>query len=465
MIIERDIIEELIAWKERDNRKPLILRGARQVGKTFTVERFARQHFENYIHINLEEQKDIRALFDHKNVQNIIDELSILFNEKIVPGKTLLFIDEIQVAPEAIVCMRYFYEQAKELHVIAAGSLLDHTLNEIRSSMPVGRIDFCTIHPISFKEFLKAADEILLLEYLEKYRPGDTFSELIHKKALGFLRLYFFIGGMPEAVSTYLKNKGLINAGRIHSSIVSTLRYDFGKYGNPKEQETLRDVMDYSANNIGRKVKYVNVNNEIRSDEIKSAFKKLSLSRIIHLIEQTAAGGVPLSAHRKENNYKPLFLDIGLANHIGNIQLIKIENLVTINEGALAEQFIGQELLNLVPPYIDPKLYYWSREQKNSNAEVDYLFQFNNQIFPIEVKSGKGGALKSLHVFLFEKELNTGIRFNADTPNFGQLQVKLNVGGKLQELSYQLISLPLYLCFRLPEILEQYLLMLNNSNN
>lgn len=407
--------------------------------------------------INLEEQKDLRRLFDKKDTTSIIDELSILFNITISPGKTLLFIDEIQSSPEAIVSLRYFYEQNKELHVIAAGSLLDHTLNEMKSSLPVGRVEFAYMHSLSFCEFLNAFGEQKLLGYIQNYNFSDSFSELIHKKALEYLRLYYFIGGMPEAVSIYLDRKNLIDTGRVHGSIITALRYDFGKYGTKKEQEILQDVMNYSANNVGRSVKYMRVNAEIKSNEIKSAFKKLSFSRIIHLVDCTVAGGVPLSTHLKANKFKPLFMDIGLANHIGNIQLVEINKLITINEGALAEQFIGQELLNLSESYIDPKLYYWSREEKNSNAELDYLFQFKNQIFPIEVKSGKSGTLKSLHVFLFEKNLKTGIRFNADLPSFGKLKANVRTGNSQTEIDYTLISLPMYMCFLLPDVLNRYI--------
>ena len=179
------------------------------------------------------------------------------------------------------------------------------------------------------------------------------------------------------------------------------------------------------------------------------------MSRIIYLINRTLAGGVPLAAHIKQNNFKPLFLDIGLVNHIGNIQLVAIDNLITINEGALAEQFIGQELLCLSDPNLDPPLFYWSREARSSNAELDYLYQHNNQIFPIEVKAGKSGTLKSLHVFLHEKNLSTGIRFNTDIPSYGNLRAKVRTGKSDTEIEYGLLSLPLYMCHRLTEILNQ----------
>ncbi|NCA86508.1 MAG: DUF4143 domain-containing protein [Clostridia bacterium] len=454
-MIERDITVKLIDWKQRTNRKPLIIRGARQVGKTWAIENFAKNHFNNYLKINLEEQKGLSKIFEKKDSQSILDELSVFFNITITAGKTLLFFDEIQAVPEAIVNLRYFYEQNPALHIIAAGSLLDHTLDEMKSSMPVGRVEFSNMFPLSFIEFLNACGEHRLVDYLQNFTFEKPFSELIHSKALEYLRLYYFIGGMPEAVATYLEEKNLIDTGRVHGSIVTTLRYDFGKYGSRKEQQILQEVMDFSANNVGRRFKYISVNANLRSEEIKLAFQKLSLSRIIYLINRTLASGVPLAAHIKQNNFKPLFIDIGLANHIGNIQLVSPEDLTTINEGALAEQFIGQELLTLSVPYLDPALFYWSREAKNSNAELDYLFQHNNKIFPIEVKAGKSGTLKSLHVFLHEKNLKTGIRFNTDMPSYGQLTAKVRTGKSDCEIEYGLVSLPLYMCHRLPDMLNQ----------
>jgi predicted AAA+ superfamily ATPase len=454
--MEREIIHSLVDWKDRKTRKPLLIRGARQVGKTYTIEHFARNHFSNILNINLESQKELYSVFSKKKIGSLITELSLYFDEEIVPGETLLFIDEIQSCPKAIALLRYFYEEMPELHVIAAGSLLDHTLSEMKYSMPVGRIEFLYMYPLSFKEFLIVLGEQKLISYLEAYKPGDDFSELVHRKLLEYLRIYFFVGGMPEAVELYISDKKLIETSRVHNNIITSLKYDFAKYGTSKQQEFLELVMLYSAKNVGKKVKYSNINKDIRSVNLKGAFRKLELSRIIHLVRFSNAGGVPISDNLKDDIFKPLFFDIGLVNSIGNIQLVNIQKLITMNEGALAEQFIGQELLTVEKPYIDSRLYYWMREKKNANAEVDYLFQQNNNIFPVEVKAGKTGSLKSLHVFLLEKKLKTGIRFNLDMPNFGKLSTKVRIGNSTENLNYNLISLPLYMCFVLPKIIDSY---------
>nr|NQU93262.1 ATP-binding protein [Bacteroidota bacterium] len=456
-MIKRKIEKVFHEWSDRVNRKPLIVRGARQVGKTWAIEEFAKIRFDNYLKINLEQQKDIKKLFEKGDTFEITRELSLFFQTELIPGKSLLFLDEIQACPKAIVSLRYFYEQQKDLHVIAAGSLLDHTLNSMKYPMPVGRIEFCHMYPVSFSEFLEAQGEQNILSYLDEYTFAGNFSELIHTKLIDYLRLYYFVGGMPEAVNEYIIGKDLKSVERIHSNIINSLKFDFAKYGTLSQQEHLLDVFNYVANNVGKRIKYVNISETTRSTELKTAFKKLELSRVIHNIDRTTAGGVPLSAFTKDDKYKSIFMDIGLANHIGNIQLVDLQKLVTFNEGALAEQFIGQELLTIPETYLDPQLFYWSREVKNSNAELDFLYQHQNKIFPIEVKAGKSGSLKSLHLFLAEKNLLTGIRFNTDLPSFGELTAKVRIGNIQQQLSYRLISLPLYMCSNLPLILNQYL--------
>jgi len=452
--MKREITNELIDWKNRTNRKPLIIRGARQVGKTYSIEQFARSHFKNFVKINFEEQNELKSIFKIQKTDQILNELSILYSTDIIYGETLIFLDEIQACPEAIVTLRYFFEKHPALHIIAAESLLDFALKEMKYSMPVGRIEFCYMYPMSFKEFIIALSEDRILNYMENYSLDSDFSPAIHKKILEFLRLYLFIGGMPEAVKTYIHEKQLSKVERVLSNILTTLQYDFAKYGNRKQQEYLVSVLRYSAQNIGKKVKYTNIDRDIRSSYLKESFHRLELARLLHCIRHTNASRIPLVNHVNENIYKPLLLDIGLANHLCGIRLIELEKILTSHEGALAEQFIGQELLTISAPYIDPKLYYWTREEKNSNAEIDYVYQYNNSVYPIEVKAGKTGSLKSLHVYLFEKNLKIGIRFNLDLPSTGKFKTKVSTRNKLGEIEYTLISLPLYMCFNLPELLN-----------
>ncbi len=453
--MRRDIIQLFIDWKEKKSRKPLIVRGARQVGKTFAIKEFATHHFENSVSINLEESPVLRTIFLSNNPFLIIQELSVLKKTRIEPGKTLLFLDEIQVCPEAIVSLRYFYEQMPELHVIAAGSLLDHTLNELKLSMPVGRVEFCYMYPMSFREFLLAVSEDQLLTYLDEYAFSMDYSQAIHLKLLEYLRYYFFIGGMPEAVKVFVDDNDLLAIDRIQNNILTSLQYDFAKYGSRNQQSHLAGVMKYVGQNTGRKIKYVNIDREIRSANLKEAFYKLEMSRILILAKHTASANIPITTHLNSDIFKAYFLDIGLANHLCHIQLTDPAKITTINEGALAEQFVAQELLAMSDKYIAPQLYYWTREAKNANAEIDFLFQHNNTIYPLEVKAGKSGTLKSLYVYLFEKNLNTGIRFNTDMPSEGIFKTKVRSGNKSDEITIRLISLPLYMITQLPGLLKR----------
>jgi len=445
----------LDSWKDSPNHKPLIIRGARQVGKTYIVDKFAKANFKYYLKINPEQDGQIKEIFQSNNPEFIIGELSALYNIPLIAGKTLLFIDEIQMAPEALTALRYFHEQMPYLHVIAAGSLLDHTLNEMPYSMPVGRIEFAYMYPLNFKEFLLANKQEGLINYIDNFVFDKPFSSAIHQKIVDYLRLYFFIGGMPEAVRVYVETKNLIEVEKIHSTILTSFQYDFAKYGSRKQQEYLKDCFNYAARNIGRKVKYSAVNKSVHSLYLRDAFLKLELSRIIHLVRKTKSSKVPINQYVENDVFKPVFLDIGLVCHMSRIKLTDIQSLVTDFEGALAEQFVGQELVSSFQFFEDAKLFYWTREAKNANAEIDFLFQIGNRIFPIEVKAGKTGTLKSLQVYLTEKKEDTGIRLNIDLPSLGKnLSAVVNLRGEKQKLTYQLISLPMYMAGGLKKRVE-----------
>ncbi len=232
---------------------------------------------------------------------------------------------------------------------------------------------------------------------------------------------------------------------KVHSEIITSFKYDFAKYGTRKQQEYLNDCLVYSANNIGKKVKYVSINKNAHSSYLKESLQKLELSRIVHLVRRTGSSKVPIDQFVDNETFKPVFLDIGLVCSMSKIKLSDITNLVTDFECTLAEQFVGQELISSFEFFEDAKLYYWSREAKNANAEIDFLFQVKNKIYPIEVKAGKTGTLKSLQVYLSEKNENAGIRFNLDLPSVGKnLSSAINVKGKMRNLKYNLLSLPLY---------------------
>ncbi len=444
----------LVEWKDRKTRKPLILRGARQTGKTYLVEEFAKNSFKTFLKIDFEFNLEIKSIFKNKDPKIIINELSLYFDSKIIPGQILLFFDEIQACPEAISTLRYFYEKIPELHVIAAGSLLDFTLRDFKYSMPVGRIEFLYIFPLSFDEFLYAQSPGLY-ELISNWTYDVEISETIHRKLSEFLRTFFFTGGMPEAAASWIENKDFIEVQRIQTSILTTMQNDFAKYGSRKQQEALQKVLFFIPKNLGRKVKYVQIDHGVRSKILKDAFYLLKMSYVINLVYKTHGNGIPLDAEHNINIFKPIFLDIGLVNRTCGLKLTNIENLITVNEGGLAEQFVGQELLSSGLKFEPPSLHYWVREEKNSNAEIDYLINNGPTVVPVEVKAGKTGSLKSLHIFLYEKKLQYGIRLNMDRPSMGGFQTSVRTKNSQNTLDYTLISLPLYLAGQLERILNE----------
>lgn len=432
----------LLEWMGRTDRKPLLLRGARQVGKTYLVEEFARGHFSSFLAVDLEKRTDLHSLFATPNPLRIVQELALLFKTEIVPGKTLLFLDEIQACPKALASLRYFYEEVPQIHVLAAGSLIDFALRDFAYSMPVGRLEFLYLTPMSFEEFLQALGEESLVDFLSSFCLPDPLSDPLHQKLCDLLRTYFFVGGMPEAVASYVRDQDLLKVQRIQTSLLTTVENDFSKYGRRIPAEHLKTVLDYSARNIGKRVKYVQVDRDVRSAEIKKGFDLLELARVLKIVRQTSANGVPLGAEISASSFKPLFLDIGLANQRCGLGTVPLEKVMTIHEGGMAEQFVGQELLNLAEWFEETGLYFWARQEKNAQAEVDYIFPHKGIIYPVEVKAGKTGSLKSLQVFLAEKKREMGIRFNLDLPSRGAFHQ-----------THTLLSLPLYLAGQLKRFL------------
>ncbi|OQX73544.1 MAG: hypothetical protein B6D64_13760 [Bacteroidetes bacterium 4484_276] len=440
----RESIEFLNHWKQRKTRKPLIIRGARQVGKTWLIEEFANG-FGNFIKINFEKHPEYSEFFSTNNVSGILENISLTLGKKIIPDQTLLFLDEVQVCPKAINALRYFYEDTPELHVVAAGSLLDHVLNELELPMPVGRVEFMYMYPLNFREFLLANGEDMIVDFLGSFHPEKEISLIIHNKILKLLRSYFFIGGMPEAVKVYVETSDLLEVERVHESILTSMEIDFAKYGKGGNFEYLRMVLRYLPRGIGKKMKYSAIDPSVKSAVLKQAFHKLELSRIVHRISANSSADIPLMQHVKHNVFKPLFIDIGLATHLLKIRLIDLENIMLINEGELAEQFIGQQLLTRQPFFIDKELFYWVREKRDSNAEIDYLVESGNTTIPVEVKAGKTGTLKSLHVFMLEKKKGYAIRFNADLPSLTDVETTVKMKSSNEQVNYKLLSMPLYL--------------------
>jgi hypothetical protein len=413
------------------------------------VEHWGAEHFEWVVTVDLERERDSHSLFSQSDPKRVLDELGVLRGRSVTPGKALLFLDEIQACPPALVLLRYFHELMPELHVIAAGSLLDFALREFEYSMPVGRIEFLHLQPMSFEEFVAATEGEALVHYLGTWTLAQPPSEAVAKKLLEAVRRYFFVGGMPEAVRACAERKDLLEVQRIQSAVVETVQADFGKYGPRRLQELMRKTYRHIAENVGRKIKFVNISREERSADVRRALEMLTLSRVVHPVLHTSANGLPLGAERDERHFKGLFLDIGLVNRLCGLDLVGAEDLITVNEGALAEQFVGQQLLCAAPAFEDPQLFYWAREARNANAEVDFVISRNQQVLPVEVKAGKTGTLRSTFQFLREKRRTRAVRFHTGSPALEEIKLPGENGKPVQ-----LLSLPLYAVGQLDRLLS-----------
>ncbi len=411
---------DLAEWKNSSSRTPLLIRGARQIGKTYIVEKFARNNFSNFIKINFELDKDYKNYFKNNlDPHKFLTALSLDKNIKIEPGKTLIFFDEIQECPEAIQALRYFHEEIPQLHIIAAGSLLEFALNSEDFKMPVGRITFKFLKPLSFYEFLKAQNKNSLIDYIHNLNLEEGSDDIIHARLLKELEAYYLVGGMPSAAQAYINNqedldRGFSKVREVHYRLLQTYKKDFGKYAKASRHDDLEAVFDYVPKSISKKFKYANVYPEAKSRDMRIALELLIKAGVCNKI-QRASNDLPLGVSASEKHFKALFLDIGLMNSSSNLDLDKFlleESAHDKFDGAIAEQFVGQELLTTFPSYQEAKLYYWERLETGT-AEIDYLLSSKNKIYPLEVKAGKTGKLKSLHVYMQEYKPKFGVRISS----------------------------------------------------
>lgn len=442
--MERSIDQELASWKDNPRRVPLLVRGGRQVGKTFAIEKFGRQHFEHCVTINFERERKFCPLFDDSlKPEVLLKSLQVLTQTAIKPGHTLLFFDEIQACPRAVMALRYFKEEMPELHVIGAGSLLEFTLKGEDFSFPVGRVEFRYMFPLTYKEFLLAAGDSLLIKELEQIDFNHPLPEPLHTHALARVREYFHVGGMPQSVLAFTQTHSPLEWKKVQQMILDTYQSDFGKYGSSAQQKYLQICFEKAPELVGCHFRYSKISPDFQSRELKTALDLLEHAGLIRYIQATHASGLPLQAGANDRKFKLIFLDIGLLQEFLHTdpELLRETNLTQINSGSLAEQFVGQELLGYGEPYRKTKLFFWEREKTGSEAEVDYLIQHKSTILPVEVKSGKGNRIRSMRQFMTEKKAPLGIRVS---------QAPLS-------LDKEILSLPLYLISELPRLLNSLL--------
>ncbi|OGV27280.1 MAG: hypothetical protein A3F18_06640 [Legionellales bacterium RIFCSPHIGHO2_12_FULL_37_14] len=436
----RAIEKDLLAWKTEVNRKPLLIRGARQVGKSYIVEKFGKANFELLITINFELEPRFIPCFASLEPDKIIRAISLLTNKDIVPEKCLLFLDEIQQCPKAIMALRYFKEKMPDLHIIGAGSFLEFVINDENYSQPVGRVQSIFMKPCSWYEYLLASKEDKLLEYLSSVTLKEDINIAIHTHLLEKCREYFILGGMPEVIDYYLQTKQFLGCDKIHASILEYYQRDLAKYRQKINTDILEKCFVKAPGLIAKHFKYVDIDPDTPARDFKPALRMLTKAGIIHNVYHTSANGLPLALGANEKKFKLLFLDIGLAKHALGIDASTLltEELILINQGSLAEQFVGQELMAYHKSYETPALFYWERDKKGSQAEVDYIISIGSNIYPIEVKAGKTGRLKSLYVFLKEHP-----------------HTKLGICISQNYLSYvdNILSVPFYLIHELPRLI------------
>jgi hypothetical protein len=443
----RHAINDLKYWKDKANRKPLVIRGARQVGKTYLVRIFAETYFKNILEINFEKHIEVSDIFKSKNPQKIIQLLELQYNQAITPGETLLFLDEIQAAPEILASLRYFYEELSDLHIISAGSLLEFALKSPVYSMPVGRLEYLFLGPMQFDEFLIAMAEDKLCKFIQSYQIQEPLSETIHNRLMDLFRTYLVTGGMPAPLGAYIQNQSWQACEEEKNALLMTFQDDFNKYEIKMKNQThkLQLILKKVPLIVGTKFKYVNITRNEKPNEIANALDMLCMARVVYRVFHSSGTGVPIGATINEKIFKPLFLDVGMMSSMCGLNLLdfeRAEDVLFVNSGAICEQFIGQHLLFSRHFYQEPELHYWVREKKGASSEVDYLIAEGSNIIPIEIKAGKTGSLKSLHMFIKEKQSPLGLRFCSFIPSlFNNEKVLIHN----EQISYRLLSLPLYM--------------------
>lgn len=438
--MQRLIDARLEAWKGLIGRMPLLIRGAKQVGKSYVVEAFGRKHFSHTLTINFKKRPEYKCAFDALSAGKICDKLSLQSKQVIEPGKTLLFLDEIQECPQAIMALRYFKEEIPELHVIGVGSLLELICKDEAFRMLVGKVQFIHVKPLSFKEFLLATGNQVLLERCAQMSPEEKIDSVMHDDALELLRKYLVIGGAPAVVQHYLDTENLTACQELQADLLMSYRSDFGKYTSRAEYKYVQAIFERLPSLVGQPFKYSAIDPRLQSRDLRKGLAILRDMGLLYQVFSVNANGLPLMASLNPKKFKLLFLDVGLvqyATHLGAELLLK-KDLFTVNLGSIVEQFVGQELLTLSKVFESGELYCWERKAIGSTAEVDYIINVGAQIVPIEVKATATGWLKSLRIFMNEKQSLLGV----------------NISQRPLEFVNGILSIPLYMIHELPRLVQ-----------
>ena len=447
-MFQRDIILDLQQWSNRKNRKPLVLRGARQVGKTSVVQAFGSE-FENYIYVNLEDTLSKKVFEEALNVKLLLDALFSLQAKPRKAGRTLLFIDEIQNSPRAVQLLRYFYEQLPEIYVIAAGSLLE-TLIDRHISFPVGRVEYMAVRPCSFREFLTAKGDDAVRNLILQ---NPEVSNSLHPKLMSDFQIYSLIGGMPEVVSNYLENSDLVALSPIYTSLLTGYMDDVEKYASKgTETNVIRTILSKGWTNAGQQITFNNfADSNYKSREMGEGFRTLERAMLLELACPVTSANLPLVGNQRRMP-KLLWLDCGLVSASAKVkqEILRADNLQDVWRGAYAEQIVGQELLTLNND-VNGRRHFWMREDTHASSEVDFVYQFENVFVPIEVKLGNNAHLRSLHRCVEEGNLSFAIRVWSEPLSVND--VTTVVGKK----AFRLLNVPFYMVGMLDTLIRKYI--------
>ena len=416
MYIQRKIDDELLTWQRSSSRKPLLIRGARQVGKSTAVRNLSKQ-FDYFIEINFDEQPEYQNLFANtSDIGDLIEQLAIITQTEIIEGRTLVFLDEIQASLPAISKLRYFYEKKPNLHVIAAGSLLEFALSEL-PSFGVGRVRSLFMYPFSFIEFLGALNEKPLASMIQQSNSERPINPIFHEKLKSYFKKFLIIGGMPQAVQTYVAKGDLLEVQRILDDLIIAIQADFVKYKRQIPPTNIKSVFESIVKQVGTKFKYSNELTSLTNPMIKQVIDLLEMAGLVYRVTHSSSNGIPLGAEANPKKIKLLIFDTGIYQRILGLDVASLllkDDIEVINNGNIAELFVGLELLKSNDAYEKTALYYWHREAKNSQAEVDYVIQNQDFILPVEVKAGTKGAMQSMHLFMDEKKSRYGLRLSLE---------------------------------------------------
>jgi predicted AAA+ superfamily ATPase len=455
----RHAILDLEKWGKQETPKPLVLRGARQVGKSTLVRMYAERAGLELVEVNLE-KKSISEFNNQESfsIEKVITEIEIITKSR-VTDRSIIFIDEIQAQPAAVNALRYFYEDRPGLKVVAAGSLFEVMARRNDFGMPVGRVEYYYLGPMTFSEFLLACNEDILAEEIQKIDLNTPPSNSLHLRAIELLKKYYFVGGMPEVVKAYVEKQDFSAVRDLQNALLQTYKDDVPKYSKGQEYSTILAVMDYCIHNLGKKVIFRHVTKRLHSSYVKRAIETLALANIIYKVCHSECNGLPLSAGANQDVFKLYFLDVGLYNCYTELEwrdlyALSPEQLIT--KGCIAEQFIAQHLAFRYPKKELSRLHYWLRGERSNAAEIDFVISHHSKIYPLEVKSGSTGKLRSLWQFVFEKRSATALRLDLSLRRQLVASISHQVASSTgsHSISCKLIGIPLYAVENIVRIVE-----------